>query len=97
MFLFVLCVVTQLVFMCLLFTCPYFTRVVLHVTCYSSGLVCMWVVLRVWVLHVVRVRAVVVNRVFVRSVCGHTVGVPVFVVHVVCCSFVRASCGLFFM
>ena len=45
----------------------------------------------------VRLHAVVVNRVFVRSVCGHIVGLHVFVVHGVCCSFARASHGLFFM
>ena len=47
--------------------------------------------------YVVRVRVGIDNGVLFQSVCDHTVGLPVFVVHVVCCSCIRSSRGLFFM
>ena len=66
---------------------------VLHVCGSSGGLFFMWIVLHLFGVHAVRVHLGVVNDILVHSTCGQTVGLHMFVVHVVWCSCGFSSCG----
>ena len=75
---------------------------VVHVVCCSCARTSnefffMWAILHMYVLRVVRTHTVIAKRILVRSVFGHTVDVRMIIIHVVCCSHARASCGFFFM